>query len=113
MGGDQRSHASRGTAKLVLSLYEVIPDITLQELRAALAEKGPVLRFRLSFAYPVRPVRPYSHNTSGIVDLTVPSVLYPSSVFFFSEKGGPAGPVGDPSGSCVPFRGLNPLGGPA
>ena len=42
--------ASRGTAKLVLSLYEAIPDITLQELRAALPEKGPVLRFRLSFA---------------------------------------------------------------
>jgi len=30
MGGGQRSHRSRGTAKLVLSLYEAIPDITLR-----------------------------------------------------------------------------------
>jgi transposase len=40
MGGDQRSHATEAHGELILSLYEATPDITLQELRAALAEQG-------------------------------------------------------------------------
>src|SRR3954471_9358671 len=40
MGGDQRSHATEAHGELILSLYEATPDITLQELRAALAEHG-------------------------------------------------------------------------
>ncbi len=38
MGGDQRSRHVEGHGELILSLYEATPDITLQELRAALAE---------------------------------------------------------------------------
>ena len=38
--GDQRSHATEAHGELILSLYEATPDITLQELRAALAEQG-------------------------------------------------------------------------
>lgn len=40
MGGDQRSRAIEAQAELILSLYEATRDITLQELRAALAERG-------------------------------------------------------------------------
>ena len=37
MGGDQRSQHIEVHGDLILSLYEATPDITLQELRAALA----------------------------------------------------------------------------
>jgi transposase len=40
MGGDQRSHTIEAHGELILSLYEARPDITLQELRAALGEHG-------------------------------------------------------------------------
>ncbi len=40
MGGDQRSRHIEAHGDLILSLYEAMPDITLQELRAALAERG-------------------------------------------------------------------------
>jgi transposase len=40
MGGDQRSRHIEAHSDLILSLYEATPDITLQELRAALAEQG-------------------------------------------------------------------------
>jgi transposase len=40
MGGDQRSRHIEVHGDLILSLYEARPDITLQELRAALAEHG-------------------------------------------------------------------------
>jgi transposase len=45
MGGDQRSHHVERHGELILSLYEATPDITLQELRAALAEKGVVVGY--------------------------------------------------------------------
>ncbi len=38
MGGDQRSQHIEAHRDLILSLYEATPDISLQELRAALAE---------------------------------------------------------------------------
>jgi transposase len=38
MGGDQRSRHIEKHGDLILSLYAATPDITLQELRAALAE---------------------------------------------------------------------------
>ena len=40
MGGDQRSHEIEAHGELILSLYEAERDITLQELRAALAQRG-------------------------------------------------------------------------
>ena len=40
MGGDQRSQHVEACGELILSLYEATPDITLQELRAALAKHG-------------------------------------------------------------------------
>jgi transposase len=40
MGGDQRSHAIEAHGESILSLYGARPDVTLQELRAALAERG-------------------------------------------------------------------------
>lgn len=40
MGGDQRSQHIDAQGELILSLYEATPDITLQELRAALAQHG-------------------------------------------------------------------------
>jgi transposase len=40
MGGDQRSQHIEAHGGLILSLYKATPDITLQELRAALAEHG-------------------------------------------------------------------------
>jgi transposase len=40
MGGDQRSQHIETHGDLIMSLYEATPDITLQELRAALAEHG-------------------------------------------------------------------------
>ncbi len=40
MGGDQRSQATERHGDLILALYEGKRDITLQELRAALAERG-------------------------------------------------------------------------
>jgi|SRR3954469_23314660 transposase len=40
MGGDQRSRAVEAHGELILGLYEAEPDITLQELRAALTERG-------------------------------------------------------------------------
>ena len=40
MGGDQRSHHIEGHRDLILSLYEATADISLQELRAVLAEQG-------------------------------------------------------------------------
>ncbi len=40
MGGDQRSQYIEAHGDLILSLYEATPDITLQELRAVLAEHG-------------------------------------------------------------------------
>ena len=40
MGGDRRSHRIESHGELILSLYEATPDITLEELRAALAELG-------------------------------------------------------------------------
>ena len=40
MGGDQRSRHIERHADLILSLYEAETDITLQELRAALVERG-------------------------------------------------------------------------
>jgi transposase len=40
MGGDQHSPHIEAHGDLILSLYEATPDITLQELRAALAEQG-------------------------------------------------------------------------
>jgi transposase len=45
MGGDQRSRAIEARAELILSLYEATRDITLQELRAALAERGVVVGY--------------------------------------------------------------------
>ena len=40
MGGDQRSRHIEAQGELIVSLYHARPDITLQELRAALAEHG-------------------------------------------------------------------------
>src|ERR671917_899682 len=40
MGGDQRSQHIEAHSDLILSLYEATPDISLLELRAALAEQG-------------------------------------------------------------------------
>ena len=40
MGGDERSQPIEAHGDLILSLYETRPVITLQELRAALAEQG-------------------------------------------------------------------------
>jgi transposase len=40
MGGDQRSQHIEAHSDLILSLYEAKADISLQELRAALAEQG-------------------------------------------------------------------------
>ena len=40
MGGDQRSQHIEAHGDLILSLYEATADISLQELRAALAEQG-------------------------------------------------------------------------
>ncbi len=40
MGGDQRSQHIEAHGDLILSLYRATPDISLQELRAALAEQG-------------------------------------------------------------------------
>jgi transposase len=40
MGGDQRSQHIEAHGDLILSLYEATPDISLQELRAALVEHG-------------------------------------------------------------------------
>jgi transposase len=40
LGGDQRSHRIEAHADLILSLYERRPGIFLNELRAALAERG-------------------------------------------------------------------------
>lgn len=40
MGGDHRSRHIERHAELILSLYEAERDITLQELRAALAERS-------------------------------------------------------------------------
>src|ERR671917_1481945 len=40
MGGDQRSQHIEAHGDLILSLYEATPDITLQELRVALAGRG-------------------------------------------------------------------------
>jgi transposase len=40
IGGDQRSHPIEAHGDLILALYEATPDITLQELRAELAEHG-------------------------------------------------------------------------
>jgi transposase len=45
MGGDRRSHRIEKHAELILSLYEATPDITLEELRAALAERGVVVGY--------------------------------------------------------------------
>ena len=40
MGGDQRSQRIEAHGALILSLYKATPDITLQELRAALVKRG-------------------------------------------------------------------------
>lgn len=40
MGGDQRSRHIEAHGALILQLYEAEPDITLQELRVALAGRG-------------------------------------------------------------------------
>ena len=40
LGGDRRSGRIEAEAPLILGLYEARPDITLMELRAALAERG-------------------------------------------------------------------------
>ena len=40
MGGDQRSQHIEAHGDLILSLYRATADISLQELRAALAEQG-------------------------------------------------------------------------
>jgi transposase len=40
LGGDRRSGRIEAHAALILSLLEETPDITPEELRAALAEKG-------------------------------------------------------------------------
>ncbi len=40
MGGDQRSQHIEAHGDLILSLFGATPDISLQELRAALAEQG-------------------------------------------------------------------------
>ena len=40
LGGDRRSGRIEAHAALILSLLEETPDITLEELRAVLAEKG-------------------------------------------------------------------------
>ena len=40
MGGDQRSQHIEAHSDLILSLYKATADISLQELRAALAEHG-------------------------------------------------------------------------
>ncbi len=45
VGGDQRSRVIEAQAELILSLYEATRDITLQELRAALAERGVVVGY--------------------------------------------------------------------
>lgn len=45
MGGDQRSKTIEAQAELILALYEAERDITLQELRAALAERGVVVGY--------------------------------------------------------------------
>ena len=45
MGGDQRSHEIEGHRELILSLYEQERDATLQELRAALAERGVAIGY--------------------------------------------------------------------
>lgn len=45
MGGDQRSQAIEAHGPLILSLLEASPDVTLQELRAALAERGAIVGY--------------------------------------------------------------------
>jgi transposase len=45
MGGDRRSRHIERHGDLILSLYEAQRDITLQELRAALAEQGVAIGY--------------------------------------------------------------------
>ena len=44
-GGDQRSHGAETHSELILALYEAERDITLQELRAALGERGVTIGY--------------------------------------------------------------------
>jgi transposase len=45
IGGDRRSDHIEAHAELILALYEETPDITLDELRLLLAEKGIVFGY--------------------------------------------------------------------
>ena len=45
IGGDRRSDHIEAHAALILALYEETPDMTLDELRALLAEKGVVFGY--------------------------------------------------------------------
>jgi transposase len=45
MGGDQRSQQIDAHGDLILSLYKATPDITLQELRGELAQRGVLVGY--------------------------------------------------------------------
>ena len=45
MGGDQRSRHVEAHGGMILALYEAERDMTLQELRAALAERGVLIGY--------------------------------------------------------------------
>ena len=45
MGGDQRSKGTEAHGTLILQLHEAARDITLDELRAALAERGVAIGY--------------------------------------------------------------------
>jgi transposase len=45
LGGDRRSHHVEAHADLILVLVEETPDMTLEELRAALAERGVAVSY--------------------------------------------------------------------
>jgi transposase len=51
LGGDRRSGRIEACKALVLSLLEETPDMTLEEMREALAERGACVRFRHSPAF--------------------------------------------------------------
>lgn len=67
MGGNQRSHGIEVHGELILSLHESERDITLQELRAALAERGITVfnPIENAFAKPKSLLRMTAERTVG------------------------------------------------
>ena len=85
LGGDRRSGRIEAQAPLILALLAATPDTTIEELRAALAERGHALRLRHAAAVLRPPPHHAQKKTAHASEQDRPDVLKRRQAWFDAQ----------------------------